>query len=276
MVEFDVLSVTTGTRGILSADNNTANERIELYASAADPKAIIVDGGATQADLDAGTLTANTAAKFGLSYAANDIAICLDSGTVQTDVAASMPTPDRLRIGVNQAAGYLSGHSRSLQFYSSAKYRHRTSGPDGMICYVGAAQNEKQAMNAIKKYGKWTVPDPANPDVDVLWNGAVAMIAGCKLIVGYQGSVPVYHGLYWMNLLSPVPDDVLYNDVANLARAPIIEFDFTMGRDPPLSPSDFVRRMANLPPQLLPLDDKVLGITPIWAGSPNMGWLYNT
>ena len=55
-----------------------------------------------------------------------------------------------------------------------------------MICYVGAAQNEKQAQNAMKKYGKWTHPDPANPTVDVLWNGAVAMVAGCKLIVGYQ------------------------------------------------------------------------------------------
>ena len=106
-----------------------------------------------------------------------------------------------------------------------------------MICYVGAAQNEKQAHNAIKKYGKWTHPDPANPAVDVVWNGAVAMIAGCKLIVGYQNStdtfgnpirIPVYHSLYWMNLLSPVPDDMLYNDVANVARAPIIEFDFTL------------------------------------------------
>ena len=123
--------------------------------------------------------------------------------------------------------------------------------------------------------------DPANPTVDVLWNGAVAMITGCKLIIGYQNGtdgfgnpvrVPVYHSLYWMNLLSPVPDDVLYNDVANVARAPIIEFDFALSGD---TPSDFVRRMANLPPQLLPIDNKILGITPVWAGSPDMGWLYD-
>ena len=151
-----------------------------------------------------------------------------------------------------------------------------------MICYVGAAQSERQAQNALKKYGKYTVPDPANPETDVLWNGAMAMLAGCKLIIGYQDGtdhfgnptrIPVYHSLYWMNLLSPAPDDVLYNDVANLLRAPIIEFDFALSG---AVPSAFVRRMANLPPQLVPLDDKVLGITPVWAGSPDMGWLYDS
>jgi hypothetical protein len=151
-----------------------------------------------------------------------------------------------------------------------------------MICYVGAAQNERQAQNAIKKYGKWTHTDPSNPS-DAIWNGAVAMIAGCKLITSYQTvnnpvsgdptRVPVFHGLYWMSLLWPVPDDLLYGDVANVARAPIIEFDFSLSGD---TPSDFVRRMDNLPAQLLPIDTKILGITPVWAGSPNMGWLYDS
>ena len=155
-----------------------------------------------------------------------------------------------------------------------------------MICYVGAAQNEKQAQNAMKKYGKYTTPDPEDETgVEVLWNGAVAMITGCKLITGYQNGtdgfgnpirIPVYHSLYWMNLLSAAPDDALYNDVANVARVPIIEFDFArVPPDLPPLPSDFVRRMANMPPQLVPLDTKVLGITPVWAGAPDMGFLYD-
>jgi hypothetical protein len=152
-----------------------------------------------------------------------------------------------------------------------------------MICYVGAAQNEKQAQNALKKYNKWTAPDPANPTTEVVWNGAVAMISGCKLITGYQNGtnpisggairMPVYHSLYWMNVLWPTPDDTLYNDVANVAHAPIIEFDFTLIGN---KPSNFVRRSANLPAALVPIDTKILGITPVWGGSPNMGWLYDS
>jgi hypothetical protein len=121
VVDFDVLSVAAGTRGIISADNNTANERIELYNSTADPKTIIVDGGATQADLDGGTLVANTSAKLGLSYAANDGAACLSGGAVATDVSVTLPTPDRLRIGVNQAGNYLNGHVKSIKYYNVAK-----------------------------------------------------------------------------------------------------------------------------------------------------------
>lgn len=152
-----------------------------------------------------------------------------------------------------------------------------------MIMYVGAAQSEKQAQNAIKKYGnKYTHPDPEDETgIEVVWNGAVAMVSGCKLITGYQNGtnsfgspirVPVYHSLYWMNLLSPVPDNTLYTDVVNVG-APIIEFDFTLIGN---KPSNFVRRSANLPAALVPIDTKILGITPVWGGSPNMGWLYDS
>jgi hypothetical protein len=121
VVDFDVMSIAAGTRGILSADNNTADERIEFYNSTADPKTIIVDGAATQADLDAGTLVANTAAKLGLSYAANDAAASLNGGAAATDVTVTLPAPDRLRIGVNQAGNYLNGHVKSIKYYNVAK-----------------------------------------------------------------------------------------------------------------------------------------------------------
>jgi hypothetical protein len=121
VVDFEVLSVSSGTRPIIAADDNTANERIELYNSTADPKAIIVDGGATQADLDGGTLSAATVAKFGLSYAANDAAACLNGGTVQTDATVTLPTVDRLRLGTNQAGNYLNGHIRRVRFFNVTK-----------------------------------------------------------------------------------------------------------------------------------------------------------
>lgn len=148
-----------------------------------------------------------------------------------------------------------------------------------MICYIGAAQSEKQAQNAVKKYDRWTTPDPANL-ADVAWDTASALLGGCKLIIGYQSGtnifgqpmrVPTYQSQYWMMLLWPAPDDALYADVVG-AAAPIIEFD--LSRTPTMIvPSAFVRRSANLPANLVPIDTKLLGISPLPAGTPDMGFL---
>lgn len=108
-----------GTRSIVSADDNTANEQIRLYGSGTDPKFTVTDGGATQADLDAGTIAANTYYKIAGAFAANDFAACIAGGTVQTDVAGTLPTPTQLRIGSNQATNPLCGRIKSITFYAS-------------------------------------------------------------------------------------------------------------------------------------------------------------
>jgi hypothetical protein len=120
VVEFDVLGA-SGTRPIISADDNTANEKIELYGSGTNPMVTITDGGGSQANLDVGTIAANTDYTIGLSYAVNDVAACLDGGAVGTDTSATMPTPDRLRLGLDQAGNYLGGHLKSVKFYGEAK-----------------------------------------------------------------------------------------------------------------------------------------------------------
>ena len=110
-----------GTRPIIAADDNTANEVFMLYGSGTDPKAIVTDGGATQADLDAGTIVANTVAKLGLSFAANDFAACLNGGTVALDTGGTLPTVTQARLGSGPAGNYLTGHLASLKFYNVAK-----------------------------------------------------------------------------------------------------------------------------------------------------------
>ena len=113
VAEFD--GPASGTRPIVAADDNTANEVIMLYGSGTDPKAIVTDGGATQADLDAGTLTANTSGKLGLSFAANDFAACFNGGTVAVDTGGTLPTVTQARLGAGPAGNYLTGHLAALQ-----------------------------------------------------------------------------------------------------------------------------------------------------------------
>lgn len=117
VVQFD-LTVVSGTRPIISFDDNTANERIELYATGTDLRMRVVDGGATQVDMSIGTVAANATYKAAIAWAANDFAGCLNGGTVATDSSGALPTPDRLRIGSDQAGNFQCGHDKTLQAFA--------------------------------------------------------------------------------------------------------------------------------------------------------------
>ena len=117
VVQFDLIAV-SGTRPIISFDDNTANERIELYATGTDLRMRVVDGGATQVDMSIGTVAANATYKAAIAWAANDFAGCLNGGTVATDSSGTLPTPDRLRIGSDQAGNFQCGHDKTLQAFA--------------------------------------------------------------------------------------------------------------------------------------------------------------
>lgn len=110
----------SGTAGFLSANNNASAERIELYSSGTDPKMIVVDGGATQADIDAGAIVANTNFKLASRYKVNDFAISDDGAAVVTDTSGTIPTPTQLDIGKNQAGNYTNGHIGRVRYYNAA------------------------------------------------------------------------------------------------------------------------------------------------------------
>lgn len=100
----------SGTRPILSFDNDTTNEQIRLYTSGTDLKLTITDGGSTVADLTIGTIVANTEFKVAFRYAANNVAASLNGATAVSDTVVTLPTVDRCRLGSDKAGNYLCGH----------------------------------------------------------------------------------------------------------------------------------------------------------------------
>lgn len=109
----------SGTRGVVGFNDNTANERIAFYTSGTDPKLTIVDGGVTQADINGGTVTASVMTKSAGAFAVNDFALAHAGGAAVTDTNGTMPTPDRVLIGADQAGNYQNGRIRRLTYWPS-------------------------------------------------------------------------------------------------------------------------------------------------------------
>lgn len=110
-------SPASGTRPISSADDNTANESVILFTSGTDPKFSVTDGGVSQADIDAGSISANTNFKLSSALKANDFSASVGGAAAITDASGTVPSVDRLRIGANQAGNYLNGHIARWRYY---------------------------------------------------------------------------------------------------------------------------------------------------------------
>ena len=106
-VEFS--SPAVGTRGAVSLNDNTANERADLLTSGTDPRLVVHDGGAEQANIDGGTVTAGVRTRIAVRINTNDFAISINGGAVVSDTSGTLPTVDRLMFGRTQAGEYLNG-----------------------------------------------------------------------------------------------------------------------------------------------------------------------
>ena len=102
-------SPASGTRGVASLNDNTANERVNVLTSGTDPRLIVFDGGAEQANMNGGTVTANQRTRVAVRINANDFAISINGAAVVTDTSGTLPTVDRLMLGRTQAGEYLNG-----------------------------------------------------------------------------------------------------------------------------------------------------------------------
>ena len=102
-------SPASGTRGVVSLNDDTANERASVITSGTDPKLVVVDGGVEQANIDGGTVTANTRTRVAVRINTNDFSISVNGGTPVTDTSGTLPTVDRLMLGRTQAGEYLNG-----------------------------------------------------------------------------------------------------------------------------------------------------------------------
>jgi len=110
-------TLASGTQPMVNFDDNTVNEQIAMLTSGVDPKFTVTDGGTPQADLDAGTITANTRFKLAAAYTVNDFAACVNGLVVQADVTGTIPTVDRMRIGTDVSANQLVGYVERILYY---------------------------------------------------------------------------------------------------------------------------------------------------------------
>ena len=94
---------------IVNFNDATSSELIALQTGTAPASRIsVVDGGAGQATLSPGNVTVNTSFKISLAYKENDFAAVLNGGTVQTDVAGTLPTVTKMSLGALSAASGIS------------------------------------------------------------------------------------------------------------------------------------------------------------------------
>ena len=105
----------SGTQVFWQVDDGTTNERIRIVRdSSNNVRCIVTDGGVEQANINLGTVANNTSFRVGLAWSANDIAACLNGGSVSTDTSATLPTVNTLRIGYSSVGEQCDGHVASL------------------------------------------------------------------------------------------------------------------------------------------------------------------
>jgi hypothetical protein len=111
-------STVSGIRPLVQFDDNTADNIIALRGNAVNPELQIVDGGAPQVQLDAGTIVANTPYSLTGWWQTNDCKARKDSGAVVTDTTATIPTVTQARIG-SDGTNYLNGTIATINYYDS-------------------------------------------------------------------------------------------------------------------------------------------------------------
>jgi hypothetical protein len=109
-------STVSGTRPALQFDDVTANEVITLRGATTNPELVIVDGGSPQAQIDAGTIAANTVYNLGAAWNTDDCAAAVNGGAAVTDNSAIIPTVTQARLG-SDGSNYLNGHLQTLRYW---------------------------------------------------------------------------------------------------------------------------------------------------------------
>lgn len=109
---------TTDIGRIASANDNTANESIDIGADTTG-EFIVTDGGSALATISPGTVTANTAFKIAGAFKLNDVQAALGGTLGTADTSATMPTVNQLMIGRQAGASpvYLNGTVSVLKFW---------------------------------------------------------------------------------------------------------------------------------------------------------------
>lgn len=101
-------------------DDGTASNRMALRFDAAGAAFFtVVVGGATQADINAGSVSAGGAFKLAVRWGANDFAASLNGAAVVTDATGTVPTVDRARLGADTTATTLNSTLARVAAYAA-------------------------------------------------------------------------------------------------------------------------------------------------------------
>lgn len=109
-------STVSSTRPAFQFDDTTANEVITLQGNTTNPELVIVDGGSPQAQIDAGTIAANTVYNLGAAWNTDNCAAAVNGNAAVTDNTATIPTVTQARLGSN-GTNYLNGHIQTIRYW---------------------------------------------------------------------------------------------------------------------------------------------------------------
>jgi hypothetical protein len=109
-------STVSGIRPLVQFDDNTADNIIALRGNTANPELQVVDVGAPQVQLDAGTIVANTPYSLTGWWQTNDCKARQNSGATVSDYTATIPTVTQARIG-SDGTNYLNGTIATINYY---------------------------------------------------------------------------------------------------------------------------------------------------------------
>jgi hypothetical protein len=100
-------SPASGTRGVFSLNDNTANEQSAILTSGTDSALLVHDNGIEQANIIGGSIAAGARIRVACRINQDSFAISVNGGIARTDNTGTVPTVDRLMIGRTQAGDYL-------------------------------------------------------------------------------------------------------------------------------------------------------------------------
>jgi hypothetical protein len=109
-------STVSGTRPLVQFDDNTADNIIALRGNTTNPE-LYIKATTDQAQIDAGTIAANTAYRLAGTWATDNCAANLNGGVPVLDTSATIPVVTQMRLG-SDGTNYLNGHLQSIEYYN--------------------------------------------------------------------------------------------------------------------------------------------------------------
>jgi hypothetical protein len=107
----------TGTRTLVAFDNDTEDEQVRLRNVDTDPRLTVNDGGVEQANIDAGTVAAETGYALAGAFKLDDFAASINGAAAVTDTTGTMPTITHLRIGNSKAGNIYNGAIARIAYW---------------------------------------------------------------------------------------------------------------------------------------------------------------